>query len=111
MYVWIIKELWSHDKTKHQEGVITKHMREERNRKNVITIYGQIASFVTELIGSVYTMFHVANESLTAPSVMPISTIIIFFFVSLSQFFISHELRRFVRTLVYSYSFEINAAF
>ena len=97
MYVWIIKELWSHDKTKHQEGIITKHMREERNRKNVITIYGQIASFVTELIGSVYIMIHVANESLTDPSVMPISTIIIFFFVSLSQFFTSHELRRFVR--------------
>ena len=52
IYVWIIYHLWKHDKENFEDKVITDHMRKERNQKNVITLKGQVYTFVIEIICS-----------------------------------------------------------
>ena len=41
IYFWIIYHLWKHDKENFQDKIITNHMRQERNRKNIITLKGK----------------------------------------------------------------------
>ena len=72
IYLWLIYHLRMHDKQKHQQGIITSSMVYERKRKNVITLYGQITSFVVEIVLSIYIMIHVSvNQSIVDPSVFP----------------------------------------
>ena len=72
-------------------------MREERNRKNVITIKGQIVAFVTELVGSALFMIDVSENTSNDPSSVPAIVILHFTIVSVSQLFSSHELKRFIK--------------
>ena len=98
IYLWLLYHLRLHDVKTHQEGVITAKMVSERKRKNVITLYGQITSFVVEIVLSIYIMIHVSfNQSIVDPSVFPISNIVSFTIVALAQFFTSHDMRRFVK--------------
>ena len=97
MYIWLILALWNHDKEKFREGIITPKMREERNRKNVITIKGQIVAFVTELVGSALFMIDVSENTSKDPSSVPAIVILHFTIVSVSQLFSSHELKRFIK--------------
>ena len=80
------------------KDIITPQVQRQRNHKNVITLYGQMASFVVEIVMSTYVIFHaLINQSITDPSVMTINTIVTFSVIALTQFFTSHELRRFVK--------------
>ena len=97
IYLWILCHLFKHDKEQLKEGIITKYMKEERNQKNVVTLFGQASSFLIELIISIYTIVHVSNSKLADPSVMPISVICGFTIIAITQFLTSHEMKRFVR--------------
>ena len=98
MMEWRLYQLRLHDKQKYQEGIITSDMVLERKRKNVITLYGQTASFVVEIVMSTYVIFHaLINQSISDPSIMTINTIVSFTAIALTQFFTSYETRRFVK--------------
>ena len=99
IYLWILYHLYKHDKQKHEEGVITNDMVIERKQKNVITLYGQIASFVVEIVLSIYIIIHVSVTSITDPSIFPITNIVTFTIIALTQFFSSHEMKRFVQEM------------
>lgn len=100
VYLWLLYQLRIHDKQKRKENIITSDIYLERKRKNVITLYGQMASFVVEIVMSTYVIFHaLINQSITDPSVMTINTIATFTVIALTQFFTSHELRRFVKEI------------
>ena len=96
IYIWIIFHLWKHDRQVHQSGVITGHMKKERNQKNVITLVGQISSFSVEIAFGIYTSIHVSNSSRIDSSVMPIFVIVGSTVISLVQICTSHEMKRFV---------------
>ena len=98
IYLWIIYHLWKHDKENFEDKVITEHMRKERNQKNVITLKGQVYTFVIEIIYSIYISIHGRNFSLVDPSVMVISLITGSTIVSVIQLLFSHEMMRFVRS-------------
>ena len=98
IYFWIIYHLWKHDKKNCEENIITKHMRKERNQKNVITLRGQVCTFVIEIVYSIYISIHGRNDSLFDPSTMPISLIIGSTSISVVQLLSSHEMMKFVRT-------------
>merc|ERR1711893_297630 len=96
IYLWLLYQLRIHDKQKREENIITSDVYLERKRKNVITLYGQMASFIVEIVMSTYVIFHaLINQSIADPSVMTINTIVTFSVIALTQFFTSHELRRF----------------
>ena len=96
IYIWIIFHLWKHDRQVHQSGVITEHMKKERNQKNVVTLVGQIASFSVEIAFGIYTSIHVSNLSHIDSSVMPIFVIVGSTVISVVQICTSHEMKRFV---------------
>ena len=97
IYLWIIYHLWKHDKKNFEDKVITEHMRKERNQKNVITLQGQIYTFLIEISYSVYISIHGRNFSLVDPSAMVLSLITGSTIASVIQLLFSHEMMRFVR--------------
>ena len=97
IYAWILYNLWKHDKKNHSEGIITEPMKRERNQKNVITIYGQVSSFLVETAFNIYTLVQFSNLSLFEASLMPISQIVSSTIISTIQLATSHEMRRFLK--------------
>ena len=98
IYVWLLYQLWKHDKTSHNDGIITELTKKERNQKNVITLYGQVTSFFVEYIICIYVIVHITNKSSLDPSIMPVSLIVASTLVAISQFVTSHEMKRFVQS-------------
>ena len=98
IYVWIIYHLWKQDKKNLEDKIITNHMRKQRNQKNVITLRGQILTFLIELAYSIYIAIHASDFSLVDPSVMVISLIIASSTISVVQLLSSHEMMRFIRS-------------
>ena len=97
IYAKIIYGLWQHDKEYLLNGTITKKMAQNRNRKNIISLRGQIACFLVEtccisiyFIGFVFKFDDVSTLN-------PILTILSQSLVSIAQFFASHEMQRFVK--------------
>ena len=97
IYAWILYNLWKHDKKNHSKGIITEPMKRERNQKNVITIYGQVSSFLVETAFNIYTLVQFSNLSLFEASLMPISQIVASTIISTIQLATSHEMRRFLK--------------
>ena len=97
IYLWIIYHLWKHDERSFKEKVISNHMRKERNHKNIITLKGQMLTFLIEIIYSIYVAMHNFNPDFADASVKSISLIIASTIVSIVQILTSHEMMRFVR--------------
>ena len=97
IYTWILFNLWKHNKRNHSEGIITEHMKKERNQKNVITLYGQVLAFLVETAFNIYALVHFSNLSMFEASFMPISQIVASTIISAIQLATSHEMRRFLR--------------
>ena len=97
IYAKIIYDLWLHDREFLRDGIITQDMRQERNRKNVITLKGQIACFIVEtsrvMMFIVGPIFNIADLT----SLTGIVPIISDSLVAFTQFLASHEVRRFVK--------------
>ena len=72
IYIWILFNLWKHDKQNHSEGIITEAMKKERNQKNAITLYGQVLSFLVETAFNVYTLIHFSFMTTIEASFVPI---------------------------------------
>ena len=75
IYAWILFNLWKHDKDIHENGIITEPMKKERNQKNVITLYGQVATFVVETAISILILVHL-SKSTAEVSFLPISQVV-----------------------------------
>ena len=97
IYAWILFNLWKHDKRNHSEGIITEHMKKERNQKNAITLYGQVSSFLVETAFNIYTLVHISNLNMFEASFLPITQIVASTIVSVIQLATSHEMRRFLK--------------
>ena len=97
IYAKIIYMLWHHDKEYLLNGTITKNMAQNRKRKNIISLRGQIACFLIETccIATYFIGFVFKFED--SSSLNPIMTILSQSLVSIAQFFASHEMQRFVR--------------
>ena len=97
IYLWIIYHLWKHNEQSCKEKVISNHMRKERNHKNIITLKGQMMTFLIEITYSIYLAMHNFNPDFADASVKSISLIIASTIVSIVQILTSHEMMRFVR--------------
>ena len=97
IYLWIIYHLWKHDKQNCKEKVISDHIRKERNHKNIITLKGQIITFLIEIAYSIYIAMHNFNTNFADASSLSISLIIGSTIISVVQILSSHEMMRFVR--------------
>ena len=95
IYLWIICHLWKHNTENHLLGIITQHMK--KDQKNVITLLGQVATFVVEITFSIYAVIHTSDIIVVDSSVMPINQIVASTVASIIQLLTSHEIRRFLR--------------
>ena len=97
IYTKIIYDLWQHDREYLLNGTITKSMVQNRNRRNVISLRGQIACFLIETccLATYFVGFLFSFED--SSSLNPVMTILSQSFVSIAQFFASHEMQRFVK--------------
>ena len=95
IYVRICYGLWKHDI--RMKDKISNNDFQQRKRKNVITLSGQLSSFIVELVGQFFVLAQIFNNELADPSVMAINFIKYSTFVSLSQLWCSHELMRYIK--------------
>ena len=100
IYLKIMYDLWKHNKTFHEEGIISHQVRKHRNHKNVITLKGQILSFIVEMISSSLIIAYLTLSSNDGPSHIPIVMTFLHTIVSLSQFISSHDLKQHVKQLL-----------
>ena len=84
-------------KENYQAKIITETMKRERQQKNVITLKGQVLSYVIETSFGIYISVHMANFAFADASVMPIYLIIMSTAVSVVELTTSNEMRRFLR--------------
>ena len=91
--IWYI--LWKHDQgMKH---LLSSKDLQQRKRKNVMTLSGQVISFFIEFIVSLFTLAQVFNNDMADPSVMPMVIITSTSVVSMSQLWTSHESMRYIK--------------
>ena len=99
IYAYIVRDLWKHDQKYYQNKTITPQMLRMRKEKNVITLRGQITSF---LIGSATVMFFlttVFNSGMSDDTLnIPFVIVIVPSIVAISQLLTSHEMRRYVKS-------------
>ena len=99
IYAYIVRDLWKHDQKYYRNKTITPQMLRMRKEKNVITLRGQITSF---LIGSATVMFFlttVFNSGMSDdPLYIPFVIVIVPSIVAISQLLTSHEMRRYVKS-------------
>ena len=97
IYAWILYNLWKHDERNHSEGIITEPMKKERNQKNVVTLYGQVSSFLVETTCNIFFFVFISNPSFFEASFITISQIVASTIISAIQLATSHEMRRFLK--------------
>ena len=97
IYAWILYKLWKHDERNHSEGIITEPMKKERNQKNVVTLYGQVSSFLVETAFCIFQLVCISKPSFFEASFMTISLIVASTMISAIQLATSHEMRRFLK--------------
>ena len=71
-----------------------------RNRKNVITLSGQVISFAVEFFTSLLILAGIFIDDLADPSHQPILLIFASTIISCVQLGTSHEMKRFVKSLI-----------
>ena len=97
IYGKIIYDLWHHDKEYLLNGTITRSMAQNRNRKNIISLRGQIACFLIETCSLATYLAGFIFKFEDSSSLNPVMAILGQSFVSFAQFFASHEMQRFVK--------------
>ena len=95
IYVKICYTLWRHDK--RMKGKISNNDMQQRKRKNVITLSGQVISFFVEFLTSLFTVAQIFNSDMADPSVMPLVIIASTTIISMSQLWTSHECKRYIK--------------
>ena len=97
IYLWIIHQLWKHDEENYKEKIITDRMRQERKHKDVVTLKGQVLTFIIEIVCSIYIGLHNSNPALVDASTKSITLIVTSSIISVVQILTSHEMMRFIR--------------
>ena len=99
IYGYIIRDLSKHDEKYYQNKTITRQMLQMRKEKNVITLRGQISSF---LIESATAMFFITSIFISGmsddTSYIPFLMVFHPTTVAISQLLTSHEMRRYVKS-------------
>ena len=95
IYIRICYGLWKHDIRMRDK--ISNNDFQQRKRKNIITLSGQLMSYFVELFGQFFLLAQIFNNELADPSVMALSFINVTTFISVSQLWTSHELMRYIR--------------
>ena len=99
--IWYI--LWKHNQgMKH---LISNKDLQQRKRKNVITLSGQVISFSIEFIVSLFTLAQVFNNDMADPSVMPLVLITSASIISMAQLWTSHESKRYIKFKLIDWKF------
>ena len=94
IYIRMCYGFWKHDI--HMRDKISYNDFQQRKRKNVITLSGQMITFFVELFVSFFLIAQVFNNDLADPSVMPLACITSSTIVSMYQLWSSHELVRYI---------------
>ena len=97
IYAKIIYDLWLHDKEFLKGGIITQDMRRERNRKNGITLMGQIACFFVETTRILFLVIGPLFNFVDSTSLTVIVPIISNSLVAFTQLWASHEVKSFIK--------------
>ena len=100
IYFWIIYRLWKQDEENYKDKVITNDTRKERKHKNVVTLRGQVLTFVIEMSCSIYIAIHNSDPAFVDASTKSIFLIISSTMISVVQIITSNEMMRFVRGLL-----------
>ena len=99
IYGYIVRHLSKHDEKYFRNKTITRQMLQMRKEKNVITLRGQISSF---LIESAVAMFFITSIFFSGmsddTSYIPFVIVIAPSIVAISQLLTSHEMRRYVKS-------------
>ena len=100
IYAKIIRDLWRKDQEFVKKKIISFDQKQERNQKNLITLKGQIYSFVMEMIMSTTMVVFLTIYPEMSPSLMPILWTVGGSLISVSHLLSSHELKRFLKDLI-----------
>lgn len=99
IYGYIVMDLWKHDRKYYQEKIITPQTFQMRKEKNVITLRGQIFSFLVESAVAIFFMVLTLTDGLFSDtSYLPFLAVFAPSVVSISQLLTSHEMRRYVKS-------------
>ena len=97
IYFWLIYRLWKQDEENYKDKVITDDTRKERKHKNLITLKGQVLTFVIEMSCSIYIAIHNSDPAFVDASTKSISLVICSTIISVVQILTSNQMMRFVR--------------
>ena len=95
IYMKLCYSLWKHD-----QGMKDKISDDDfrlRKKKNIITLTGQVISFFTEFFASLLLILVMHNDLMVNASLVPIVRILSATVISISQFWTSHELKRYLK--------------
>ena len=99
IYLKLIYQLWKQDIINRRDKVITEDARKQRHKKNVITLRGQVITFVIEFVYGINLIIYNSKKSFVDPSTVVINKIIGSTVISLIQLLTSHEMKRFLKDL------------
>ena len=100
IYTKIVRDLWKKDQEFVRKKIISFDQKQERSQKNLITLKGQISSFVMEMIMSTTMIVFLMIYPEMSPSLMPILWTIGGSLISVSHLLSSHELKSFLKDLI-----------
>ena len=100
IYAKIISDLWRQDQEFVRKKIISFDQKQERNQKNLITLKGQIYSFVMEMIMSTTMVVFLTIYPEMSPSLMPILWTVGGSLISVPHLLSSHELKRYLKGLI-----------
>ena len=100
IYAKIIRDLWRKDQEFVKKKIISFDQKQERNQKNLITLKGQIYSFVMEMIMSTTMVVFLTIYPEMSPSLMPVLWTVGGSLISVPHLLSSHELKRFLKGLI-----------
>ena len=98
MYAYMILYLWKWDERNHQKKIITSGMLKARKEKNVLTLKGQVCTFITKVSMVIAALIVLISGQVFEKSATPFRVIISRSVISFSQILSSHELRRYVKS-------------
>ena len=96
IYFRLVHDMWKHDTVSLIRNIITPAIRQERKRKNIITLEGQISCFIFKLSTCTFFIVTIVFNVKNAPSLMPFFWISCTSLISVSELLASHELREYL---------------
>ena len=105
IYIKLYYSLWKHDEG--MKDKISSDDLNQRKRKNISSLSGQVISFFIEFITSLIILANILNKDLILPSAAPIGNITSKTIISISLLCTSHELRRYIWFKIKDHNFNM----